>query len=215
MMRISRKWRVARGSVQLGLAATVLMAACTPLGDTTDAPVVAAASASAVSHVDSIFPIEEEVRRFRAALPDSATTLTGAATSLDELVARFIATLETRDTASLRRMALTAAEFAYLYYPHTQFTAHPYEMSPQLVWFQLENYGSKGLNRALDRFGGRSLAVSGYDCESAVMQGPNRLSGGCVLHVMEESGSARSVSLFGIILERDGLFKFISYGNSL
>jgi hypothetical protein len=215
MMRISRKWREVRGSVQLGLMAAVLTAACTPLGDTTDAPVVAAVRASAVSHVDSIFPIEEEVRRFRAALPDSATTLTGGSTSRHELIARFIAALETRDTASLRRMVLTAAEFAYLYYPHTQFTAHPYEMSPQLVWFQLENYGSKGLNRALDRFGGRYLNVQGYDCESVVVQGPNRLSGGCVVQVMEDSGSARPVSLFGVILERDGLFKFISYGNSL
>jgi hypothetical protein len=214
-MRISRRRQVARGSAQVWLMAALLTAACTPLGDTTDAPVMAAAGASAASHVDSIFPIEEEVRRFRAALPEPATTLTGGSTSRDELVARFIAALETRDTESLRRMVLTPAEFVDLYYPHTQFTTRPYEVSPQLVWFQLENYGSKGLNRALDRFGGRNLNVQGYDCESVVVQGPNRLSGGCVLQVMDDPGSARRVSLFGVILERDGLFKFISYGNSL
>lgn len=176
-----------------------------------------AATAHAPSHVDSIFPIEEELRRFRAALPDPATTLEPGAQSIDELVARFLDALEAADTDALGELVITPAEFAYLHYPHTRFTRRPYEMSPALVWFQLENYGSKGLNRALARFGGRPLEHTGYDCPvDPEQEGPNRIWSGCVIRRTDPvSGDAVSLSLFGGIIEHGGRFKFINYANRL
>lgn len=166
-------------------------------------------------HVDSVFPAEEELRRFIAALPDSADQLTGGASSRDGLVERFIAELEAGDRDALATLAITPAEFAWLYYPHSRFSSPPYELSPALVWFQLENYGSRGLNRALERYGGRPLGVSGYTCDAAEEQGPNRVWSGCTVRLGSAAGDTGSVSLFGAILERDGSFKFVSYGNRL
>jgi hypothetical protein len=187
-------------------------AACQPIDG---GAAVAAELERPAAHVDSIFPIDEEIRRFRSQLGEEVRELSGGASSRDELIKRFVAGLEAQDVQTLESMRITAAEFIDLYYPHTRFTSRPYEMAPQLVWFQLENYGAKGLNRALGRFGGRPVRLDGYRCEQDDAKGPNRLHGGCTLDVVAEEGEVRTVSLFGQILERDGTYKFISYANGL
>lgn len=88
-------------------------------------------------------------------------------------------------------------------------------MAPGLVWFQLGNYGSSGLNRALDRFGGRPLGHAGHACETAAIEGPNRLLSGCVVQVSNEKDGERTLSLFGTMIERDGRWKFVNYANRL
>ena len=176
---------------------------------------VAAAEENAPVHVDSILSIEEEVRRFRAALPDSVDALTGGGASIEELVAVFLTALEAGDREALAKLAITPAEFAYLYYPETRFTDPPYEMSPGLLWFQLDNYGSRGLSRALDRYGERPLDVVGQVCaEEPVAEGDNRIWSGCVVQQRVGEDTVE-LSLFGAILERDGRYKFVSYGNTL
>jgi hypothetical protein len=166
--------------------------------------------------VDSIFPIEEEIRRFRATLAEHPQALDETAPSREALVARFVAALEATDTAELRRMALTRAEFAYLYYPTTQFAQPPYELNPALVWYRLESYSSRGLVRALDRFGGRPLRVTGHACDAApLVQGGNRVWHGCVLHARDAADRQVSLSLLGPVLEREGRFKLLSYANGL
>lgn len=196
------------------LAAALGVAACDEVQPAQG--LAAAAAEHGPAHVDSIFPIEEEVRRFRAALPDSAVRLEGGAGSRDELVARFIAALEARDVAALDRLVITPAEFAYLYYPHTRYTAQPYEMAPALLWFQLENYGSKGLTRALARYGGRPLDAVGHACpDEPLVEERNRTWPGCVVLRTTGAGDTTGLSLFGGILERDGRFKFINYANRL
>jgi hypothetical protein len=176
----------------------------------------AEASATQPVHVDSVFPLDEEIRRFRAELQDSVASLAGGAGSLDALVAAFAGALQDRDVVSLGKLVITPAEFAYLYYPATRYTRRPYEMSPSLVWFQLENYGSRGLNRALARYGGRPLRVIGHACpHEAAEEGGNRVWHGCVVRRIDEAGDTVNTSLFGAILERDDRFKFINYANRL
>lgn len=166
--------------------------------------------------VDSIFPIDEEIRRFQTSIPDSVSELSAAAVSRDELVTRFFAALESNDRAAMQELALTTAEFAYLFYPHTRYTRRPYELSPALLWFQLENSGSKGLARVLIRYGGRPLASRGYVCSAEPeIEGPNRLWSGCTVQHVADSGDTVSLSLFGGIIERDGRFKFINFANRL
>lgn len=167
-------------------------------------------------HVDSIFPIEEEIRRFRAAIGPEPAALAGGAESREALVEAFVRALEADDLAALEALKLTVEEFAYLYYPHTRFTARPYELAPGLVWMQLENYGSKGLSRARARFAGRPLGYRGHACpDEPETEGPNRLWSGCVVRGADAAGEPVDLSLFGAILERDGRFKFVGYGNRL
>lgn len=179
------------------------------------APSTAASGDTLRTIVDSILPIEEELRRFRATLPEVApTTLGGGAPSRDALVERFLGALEAADTVGFRDLLLTRAEFAWLYYPHTRFTAPPYELPPGLFWFQIENGTSRGFGRMLERMGGRPVHAEGYTCPSdPLVEGPNRIWESCVVHLSPRGGEARDLRLFGSILERDGIFKFISYSN--
>ena len=166
--------------------------------------------------VDSVLPVEEELRRFRADLPSAPTVLAGGAGSRDALGRAFAGALARADSAALRRMALTRAEFAYLVYPGSAYTRPPYRQPPWLVWRDLEENGGKGLRRLLDRRGGRALAYAGVRCPQAPeAAGASRLWRRCLLRTVRAPGDTLSQRLFGVIIEHRGRFKFASYGNEL
>lgn len=160
--------------------------------------------------VDSLLPMEEELRRFRADLP-APTGLSGGERSRDRLVRRFVTALETRDSASLRAMLISRAEFAHLYFPVSEYTKPPYRQKPSLVWFRMSAVSEQGLSRALARDGGSPVNFRGYRCDATpARRGPNRLWQGCRLRV-DGGGAARERRLFGTIIERGGHFKFLTY----
>jgi hypothetical protein len=191
--------------------ASALIGACG-----SDSPETAAAAIEARAHgtVDSIFPIEEEIRRFRAVLGPDPVKLAGGAGSLDALVERFERALVEADTAAFADMLMTRDEFGWLYYPSTIFTAPPYQLAPGLVWFQVENGSSRGLGRLLDRLGGRPIEFGGHTCASEpLIQGVSRVWERCAVRFEAPDEDPRELELFGSILERDGVFKFVSYTN--
>lgn len=161
--------------------------------------------------VDSILPIAEEVRRFRAEHGvTSGANLQGGKTSRDELVQAFIRALERRDATSLREMSIDAAEFIAFYYPASIYAQEPYRQSPAFVWFQFQQHSQQGITRVLNRFGGRPTGFDGYECGSgARIQGENRLWENCLVRWQHDPPTR----LFGSIIERGGLFKFVSYTN--
>lgn len=167
--------------------------------------------------VDSIFTVEEDIARFKSARGNpSATVLTGGASSRDALVRRFIRAVETRDTADLRAMVLSDAEFIDLYYPTSMYVTAPYKQSPDLVWFLMQESGGKGLRRVLERFRGRPGNYQGYDCaEETIVTDPNRFHGACTVRWLDPTRAGKSIRLFGPIMERAGRFKFLSYANDL
>jgi hypothetical protein len=111
-------------------------------------------------------------------------------------------------------MAMTRDEFGWLYYPHTMYTAPPYELPPGLVWFQIENGSHQGLGRLLERLAGRPLEVLGYSCApEPLVEERNRTWADCTVRFHPPGEDTREIRLFGSILERDGVFKFISYSN--
>lgn len=167
--------------------------------------------------VDSIFTVEEDIQRFKAARGTTpASELSGASLSRDALVERFIQAIETRDTADLRAMVINAAEFIDLYYPTSMYVKAPYKQSPDLVWFLMQESGKKGIGRALDRFGGRASNYEGYTCSAEpVVREANRFWGECAVRWAPAPGAASPIRLFGPIMERDDKFKFVSYANDL
>lgn len=178
------------------------------------AATAAAEQRPAPVHVDSIFPIEEHLRRFRADLGVEPEALSGGAPSIQALVDRFVDALAARDSAAFRDLVLTRAEFAWLYYPYTRYTAPPYRMAPELLWFQIQNASSRGLGRLLDRLGGQRLEVLGHHCPRPPrVEGPNRIWEGCALRVPSAEGEVTELELFGSIVEREGTFKLVSYAN--
>jgi hypothetical protein len=117
-------------------------------------------------------------------------------------------------------MALSRPEFAYLYYPTTQFAKPPYELSPALVWYRLGELQQPwpGPRAAPLRREAAPCHVSGRITPARptpLVQGENRIWHGCVLQARDAAGREVSLSLFGPILEREGRFKLLSYANGL
>ncbi len=165
--------------------------------------------------IDSILPVEEQLRRFRAVLGgERATTLLPAIRSRDSLVSRFVDRLAAGDSAALRAMAVTAREFADLVYPDSPNTKPPYSQDPALVWRTIQNPSESGFIRLVRRAGGIHVRLVGYRCEAApTRQGRNTLWGGCLLDLKGPKGDTSTHRFFGTILERDGHFKFLSFRN--
>jgi hypothetical protein len=165
-------------------------------------------------HVDSIVPRDVALQRFQATAR-RVDALSGGAPSRDLLVHAFVRALETRDTAALRSLALDRNEFAYLYYPTAPQGLPPYDLTPELLWFMLQTGSDKGLGRALESRGGRPLPLRSYRCDSIPSrEGANTVWGPCAVRY-RRAGKPVEERLFGLIIERGGTFKFVSYTNRL
>lgn len=132
---------------------------------------------------------------------------------MKDLLSRFASAVEARDTTSLQRMQLSAAEFAWLIYPLSSYTRPPYRQAPQVVWMQMR-MGDVGLKRLIDRRGGSALRLVGHQCDPLpLIEGANRLWRGCSVLTRGATGDTVTERLFGVIVERAGQFKFASYQN--
>ena len=152
------------------------------------------------------------MERFREGLTPT-TGLSGGASSVSDLTDRLIRALEASDTAAIRSLVLDRAEFAYLYYPHTEYVAPPRAQPPALLWLFISQNSEKGAVRLVRRLAGRPLGYHGVTCPDAPRaEGPNRLWVGCTVS-LGEGDAASDTHLFGSIIERDGRFKFVSYTN--
>jgi hypothetical protein len=166
--------------------------------------------------VDSILPIAEHLRRFRAGVGEHPGTFRDASPSIDALAERFVDAIARNDTAALRRMVLDRAEFAWLYYPSSHVSRPPYEAPPHLLWGQILAASNEGVSRALVRYGGRPLRFVAATCAQAPrVEDANRLHERCVLTLRDGDAPSFNARLFGSVIERDGRFKLISFANDL
>lgn len=199
-----------RRQLRAGVLALAVAAAC---GRAEAGPPRAAATASARTVVDSILPMDEEIRRFRATAPGDPAGLEQGERSADALVRRWVRAVETADTADLGRMHLSPAEFITLYFPESRYLDGPYRQSPRLFWFLLTNRSSQGLTRVLRRHGGAPLGFVGYRCAGdPEVAGRNRVWGRCVIE-RDVEGTRADFRFFGAIIEREGRYKFFSYAS--
>jgi hypothetical protein len=204
----------------LAIAAAVIATAACNGKDAAVASASTSVGAAAALHgpgyvVDSALPPEETLRRFRMGL-DSVTRFDdGATRSRDALVQRFARAVAKRDSAALRGMSLSRAEFAYLYFPSTQYVRPPYMTPPDVLWQLMHTRSESGMNRLVARVGGTEIRVAGYDCESTPeVEGVNRLYERCTVRYRPAGAdSVERRRLFGSIIERDGRYKFVSYAN--
>jgi hypothetical protein len=195
------------------LAFLVLMATACGGDPTPDAHTLPEPAVATV--VDSIFPVEEELRRFRVGLTPT-DTLQGGAADPAGLVNVFLRAIEAADTLTLAGLALNRSEFAWLYYPYTQYTEPPYQLSPALVWFQLQNRSSRGLSRLLQRYAGQPLFDTGFTCpDDGEAFGEGWIWHGCTVLGQIPSGEEVEERLFASILSLHGRAKFVSFSNEL
>lgn len=158
---------------------------------------------------------DSQLARFRAGLP-AVDHLSGGAASREELASRFLEALTARDTTTLRRLVLTKAEFAWLYYPTAREALPPYDLDPELMWFAHEGRSESGIRAALEVLAGRGDTYLGLDCPvPARQEGRNSLWGFCRIRHRVPAGAESADQLFGLIIERDGIYKVVSYANKL
>jgi hypothetical protein len=163
--------------------------------------------------VDSILPLEEQLRRFRIAYPE-VTSLETEARSRDALIRAVVSALQASDTARLAALAVSPSEYAWLLYPTSEHASGPMAQAPQLAWYMLSNTSEVGLRRALDRLGGRDLRVRGHGCApEPVTQGRNAIWRQCAVVRTDEAGQEVRQRLFGSLVERDGRWKVLSFSN--
>ena len=166
--------------------------------------------------IDSILPVEEEIRRFQATIPVRPTAFSNAARTRSELVKQFVRALEQNDTTGVRQLVVDRAEFAYLVYPTSPNVAPPYRQSPGLVWLLRSASTDKAVHRLFGRFGGKPLGYAGFTCSGAVdRQGANTLWSECVMKHVTTQGDSAQLRMFGAIVGRLGQFKFLSLTNGL
>ncbi|HKS06456.1 MAG TPA: hypothetical protein VJR92_09105 [Gemmatimonadaceae bacterium] len=165
--------------------------------------------------IDSLLPIDEEIRRFSVTIGgERVTALRNASRSRDSLYARFVRALERSDTSAFRAMLVSPREFIDLIYPESPYTHPPYRQSPRIRWGLMEMGSSQGLTRLMTRRGGKPLGALGMECPTPpARNGKSTLWNDCVVRVRQADGSETREQLFGSIVERGGLFKFYSYAN--
>jgi hypothetical protein len=165
--------------------------------------------------VDSILPVEEEIRRFRVATGGQpVTALAGGSGSREALARRFMTALAANDSTDLRAMVLNAREFADLVYPESPYTHPPYRQSPALVWNQIQNPSASGYTRLVRRLGKQPLRYLDHACDANPdRQGRNLIWTNCFVRLAGPNGDTTSHRLFGSIIQRDRKFKIVSYKN--
>lgn len=165
--------------------------------------------------IDSVVSREVALERFRAGLAP-AQELAGGALSREELVRAFARGIAAADTATLRGLTLSRAEFAWLYYPTAPQGLPPYDLAPGLMWELQQLDSERGLRRAMDRLGGRPWRYLSHACDPQISrQGANALYGPCRVKLLTGNADTLEQRLFALILERHGRFKFVSLANKL
>jgi hypothetical protein len=165
--------------------------------------------------VDSAFTPEEQLRRFTEGLEVPAELARGSA-SREALVRRYVDALQSHDTSAIREMTLSRAEFAYLHYPGSPYARPPMRQDPALVWFQIQQNSEKGIVRALRQYGGEQLGYHSHRCApDPEVQNDARMWTDCVVVARFGEPDTTASRLFGTIMERRGVWKFVSYANRL
>ena len=173
----------------------------------------AAPEAEAAVRVDSIHAPAEALARFRDGLP-IADSLAGGAPSRDTSVARFVRAVERQDTAAIRGMVLSRAEYGWIYFPSLQRMNPGTRMQPEVMWMLHSQESEKGITRVLRRLGAGQARFAGYACEDAPqVEEANRYFHQCAIETIAPDGETASLKLFGSVIERGGRWKIVSYGN--
>lgn len=141
-------------------------------------------------------------------------TLTNASPSVEDLVNRALHALRTHNEQELHELRITHYEHDSILAPLTRDSVWMANFDLPLAWSLLDMGCQKGERRALEDYGGDSLAY-----QSVSYRGPDEIyaNGELILHRYpsvflkdEKTGEVFESRLFGTIMELHGQFKLIS-----
>ena len=176
-----------------------------------------AVQAGTIAPIERVEPdtvsIESALAHFRSTLASRPVGLENGAPTRESLVRRIVSALAASDTNALRAIAVSRAEYAWLIYPESPLLHPPYRQPIDIAWMLHAAPHAKGFARLLERLGGRPLRLESLTCDPApVTQGANRFWTGCTARLAVGPG-AFEMRLFTALVERDGIFKVMSYDN--
>jgi len=163
--------------------------------------------------IDSVLPLNEELRRFRAAVGGRRiSALRNASESRDVLVRRAVGALSSADTADLRAMTVDAREFADLVFSTSPFARPPFRQPVGFAWQQIHGSSTVGMRRLIQKMSGHTWRYIDHRCAPRVEhQGANTIWSSCEVRLVAPSGDTIPAQLFGSIIERDGRFKVVTF----
>ena len=165
--------------------------------------------------VDSIFPPDESMRRFRATVPGAVPLrLAGGAPSTEQLLRTFWATLTAGDSVGVDSLSIDKAEFAHLYLPDSPELRSG--MQPQIAWLLLDEASVRGLSRARLRAEQlKASTIRGVACSgNPTPVGAARVQGPCGIIVRRPQG-LDTVWIANRVISRNGVVKLLGFANPL
>lgn len=200
-------------SVSVAFACSV--AEQTPNDAASDSAAAAAAAPSSSAEVGSEISMDSLLRQFQTGMPH-ADSLAGTSLTREALTRRYLDAVARSDTGALRRMHITRAEYAFLYFASSKMMKPPYELPPDVAWLLQTGESNKGIGSVMRRFGGQRLEFEGVRCPGEPLrEGANVVWRDCVVRYRDARNAEHERPLFAAIIERGGRFKFFSYATSL
>jgi hypothetical protein len=194
----------------------VLLVACADSGQQAEAPIDPERPWRQPGDViDSVFPMDVMLARFREAVP-AVTRLEGGAPDREALARTFLSAVSAGDSVALTGLLVNRSEYAWLLFPEHLYAKPPYELDPAIHWLQVQASSAKGLARVLERYGTRPLEFRSLACDADTMQftaSPTITAWGPCTVTFRGNDSTLTRRLFGTIVERDGVAKFLGYAN--
>ncbi len=149
--------------------------------------------------------------------PGRAATLKDGFASQEELIRRLLDALENKDADALRRLRVTETEYREILIPgHVPPGQPPRELTKQwrdYAWANLDTASNYYLEKLIDEFGGKALAMKDVRFEEGVQQYAGyKAYKGPVVTVKDDDGQEKALRT-GSIVEIDGKLKFVGYNH--
>lgn len=168
--------------------------------------------------IDSILPPDEALRRLQQEVTDPIPTrLTGGATSRPALIRAYWQALQRTDTAAIRTLVVSKAEFAFLYFPESALFASG--MQPVPAWVLYEAQSGRGLTAASSRARTATTAqavLQAVTCrDEGRIEGASMTSGPCGVVMRWPDQRTDTLWIASTVIRRDGRYKLLGLDNAL
>lgn len=151
-------------------------------------------------------------------LPRNPDPLERGYGSPEELVDTLLAALARQDTTRLVDLAISPDEWRKIFYPELGlYYPDARDDRPEIMETLGElHFGAsvKGVHRVLRDYGGMRLYRADLRFNRTLLHPSFTLHEGSLLVVSTPTGDSRSVTFLGSIVEKDGVFKLLSYRES-
>lgn len=142
--------------------------------------------------------------------------LMGGRPSADSLVAAALDGLGRNDTALLKELLVTRDEYMKVLYPelgkHWPGARDSRPEIAEALWTNHAGNAMKGLRRALRDLGGRKLTLKRVEFADGAKEYVSYTTHeGTIVTAAEAGGKEQTIGAIGSIVEKDGVFKLMSY----